>query len=45
METLTTTLQDMMTPDLIARIATESGLPASKVETGMSGAVGSIGAV
>lgn len=42
METLTTTLQDMMTPDLIARIATESGLPASKVETGMSGAVGSI---
>ncbi len=42
METLTTTLQNMMTPDLIGRIATESGLPASKVQTGMSGAVGSI---
>src|SRR5688572_6463127 len=42
MATLTTTIEDMMTPQVLGRVASESGLPETKVRTGIAGAVATI---
>jgi hypothetical protein len=39
MASLTTTLQELMTPSLLGRLASDTGLPESKVKVGVTGAV------
>jgi len=42
MSTLTGSIEELMTPQLIDRLAAQSGVPGAKVRTGMTGAVTSI---
>jgi hypothetical protein len=39
MASLTTTLQELMTPRLLGRLASDTGLPDPKVKTGLTGAI------
>ncbi len=42
MSTLTSTIEDMLTPSLLGSLAARSGLPDTKIKTGMNGAIASV---